>query len=179
MSDVDVTGTLDVSGDTGITGDLSVTGDISFTGALYVDSSSDFSDVGIGGDVTIGDNTSRLLSVHTMDVSFPDGSSTGSPMTYGQGLIAKAWVHFKVDGGVPSILDHENVSAVNDGGVGEFSVNWDTNFANVNYACVASTSEHQVRIQKYLVDSISIYVYDSANSAIDSTDVSVIAFGDQ
>lgn len=54
--------------------------------------------------------------------------------------IFKAWVNF--DGtGVVAIQDSFNVTSITDNGVGDYTVNFTTAFANSNYCALANTSE--------------------------------------
>lgn len=50
---------------------------------------------------------------------------------------ATAWVNFNGTGTV-AIRDSYNVSSITDNGVGDYTVNFQTALANVNYSCVAT-----------------------------------------
>tara|TARA_R110000803_G_scaffold12397_1_gene35831 strand:- start:20 stop:403 length:384 start_codon:yes stop_codon:yes gene_type:complete len=69
-------------------------------------------------------------------------SATGGiPTVKGQKLIPTAWVNFNGTG-VVAIRDSENVSSITDGGVGQYTINFSTTMANVNYATASSAIEH-------------------------------------
>lgn len=101
----------------------------------------------------------------------------------------KAWVNF--DGsGTPSITQAHGVSSITDNGVGDFTVNFSTAFANSNYA-MAGTSRYTVGgLAAGLVSmatgdskSTSSRQCASANSTtggrIDSTEISLVFMGSQ
>jgi hypothetical protein len=60
-----------------------------------------------------------------------------SSMGYHQGA-AKAWVKFDASSGTPTISDSYNVTSITDNGVGDFTINFTTAFANANYAWALS-----------------------------------------
>lgn len=92
----------------------------------------------------------------------------------------KAWVKFD---GTGSILSDYGVSSVGDNDVGDFTVNWDTNFSTADYACVASCDESGASKAPYpenfAVGSVDIIVSREDEVKVDPNVVSVIAFGDQ
>ncbi|GAA2821571.1 hypothetical protein EDC40_10353 [Aminobacter aminovorans] len=73
-------------------------------------------------EVATGTDTARAPSVSTM------GSHQG---------MAKAWVNFNGDGTV-AIRDSFNVTSITDNGVGDYTINFTTAFANANYVMVGS-----------------------------------------
>jgi hypothetical protein len=82
-----------------------------------------------------------------------------------------------------ALLDNYNVSSATDGGAGIIVVNWDTNFANVNYACVGmngTTSGYTMNIGVAMaVDAVTVYTFDTAGTQTDMAYVALIAIGDQ
>jgi len=54
-------------------------------------------------------------------------------------LIAKAWVSYD-QVGTATVEDSENVVSVTDNGAGDYTINWDTDFASASYAAVGHTS---------------------------------------
>ena len=60
-------------------------------------------------------------------------ASGGIPTVKSQQLIPTAWVNFNGTGTV-AIRGSENVSSITDNGTGDYSINWATVMANVNYS---------------------------------------------
>jgi len=62
-----------------------------------------------------------------------------TPITMRQSQIAaKAWVNFNAKSGALSVRDSYNVSSVTDNGLGDYTVNFTSNFANTNYSQVGN-----------------------------------------
>jgi hypothetical protein len=87
----------------------------------------------------------------------------------------KGWCHFEQIG-THSILDSYNVSSISDSGVGDTTVNWSTNFANANYACIATADAGAARVEKASKATGSCVVIVESG---DDTGVSVAGFGDR
>lgn len=109
-------------------------------------------------------------------------ASPPDPNTLVKDNIPKAWINF--DGtGAPSIRDSYNVSSIIDNGVGNYTVNWDTDFDTVNYAVVYTGSGSVTPasgVSNYAVGSIDLRYQDSTvGTNTDSLFNNVIAFGDQ
>lgn len=96
----------------------------------------------------------------------------------------KGWINYTFTG---TINDSFNVSSLTDVGTGIQTVVWDTDFANANYAVVATPAS-----TSSLIAGASISSGDKAvgstkittircdtGAAIDATNTSAIAFGDQ
>jgi hypothetical protein len=60
-----------------------------------------------------------------------------SSLGFHQGA-AKAWVKFDASSGTPVISDSYNVTSITDNGVGDFTINFTTAFANANYSWALS-----------------------------------------
>tara|TARA_Y100000004_G_scaffold130795_1_gene147496 strand:+ start:761 stop:1132 length:372 start_codon:yes stop_codon:yes gene_type:complete len=99
---------------------------------------------------------------------------------------AKAWVNF-VGTGTVSIRDNLNVSSITDNGTGDYTVNWNNDFANNDYSAVASAGGTSgipmVKIARsdedFAVGSIRMETLNAANnSKFDNGLVCVAAFGD-
>lgn len=102
--------------------------------------------------------------------------------TLTKGNIVKAWVSFQGSNGV--IHDSYNVSSMFRGSQGKYTINWDTNFANTNFAVVASCnmgggSEATAMPHSFSNGSCQIDVRNISNDNVDPTAVYVIAIGDQ
>ena len=96
---------------------------------LYYDNSKKFETTSTGATVT------GTLKVDTIQNTSAAHSSTTQQIAEGR---AKAWVQWNSDGTL-SIYDSFNISSVSDDGVGQFTVNIDTNMANANYVVVGSS----------------------------------------
>jgi len=62
-------------------------------------------------------------------------------MAYFGNNACKAWLNLNMSSG--NINDDFNVSGVTDHDSGDFTVSWDTDFANSNYAVAALSSNHE------------------------------------
>ena len=69
------------------------------------------------------------------------GPSAGGT-TYSARGIAKAWVNFDGTGTIAA-RDSENVSSLTDNATGDYTVNWSSAMANVNYCVASSTSQSE------------------------------------
>lgn len=92
--------------------------------------------------------------------------------------IAKAWVSFDGTGTV-SINDSFNVSGLTDNGVGDYTITWDTDFADATYAMGLASISYQVDVGTVAAGSVQIRTLTNGFSASDYTYNSVIAIGDQ
>ena len=77
------------------------------------------------------------LKVTTIQDTSGGNASTSEQIAQGR---AKAWCHFTVSSGTPSIDDSFNISSITDNNAGAFTFNFATAMANTNYAPL-STSE--------------------------------------
>ena len=94
--------------------------------------------------------------------------------------VIKGWIQFDGTGGL-NINDCFNVSSIADVAVGKWTVNWDTDFANADYACVTAKTltQYNIATRTFLVGSVDINVRNDAGAYSDDDDISVIAIGDQ
>lgn len=90
----------------------------------------------------------------------------------------KAWVNFQGTGTI-AINDSYNVSSITDNGSGDYTVVWDTDFANANYAVVAISTTGQTYLAIVAAGSVRIYTTDALGNVADASIVCVIAIGDQ
>ena len=123
-------------------------------------------------EVATGTDTARVPSVSSM------GAHEG---------VVKGWVN--MDGtGTIAIRDSFNVSSIVDNGVGDYTINWDTDFADTNY-CVAIGSDSDsttggIRnwpwIKSVAVGSVQIGAGNSVGvNELDTAIINLIAIGDQ
>lgn len=104
-----------------------------------------------------------------------------------KGQLAKAWVSFDSTGTF-TVNDSFNVSSVDDNGTGDFTVNFSTAMANVNYAIGTGfhlnqhngTSHGSCYVQNIGTSSFDLYVCNDNNGTqvLDKDHVSAVVFGD-
>lgn len=81
--------------------------------------------------------------------------------------------------GTIAIRDSVNISGIVDNGNGDYSVSFDRDFADVNYApTLAANQDHQI-ISSMAAGSIRVITTGSTNVASDASIVCIIASGDQ
>ena len=114
-------------------------------------------------------NLNELLDVEHKE----DGSHKGEP-------IVKAWIQFNGTGTI-AIQDSFNVSSIVDNGVGDYTINWDTDFANDDYAYTSATSAPGIQLKPgfLLVGSIRVLTFDDLYVATNPSVVCIMAIGDQ
>ena len=141
---------------------VKIQGHASGTGILTVTAPNTSSDRTI----TLPDATGTLLN------SDGDGSSlTG----LGQ-VTAKAWARFNSS----SIVDSHNTSGFTDNGTGDWTIDWDVDLANGNYA-VAEMGHVYMSLgfgAAPAAGSCRVKSYNNSGSAEDADYSSIIAFGD-
>ena len=129
------------------------------------------------------------LKVPTLQDTSAGNSTTTADLAQGR---AKAWINFDGTGTVAdSVRDSFNVASVADNGTGEYTVTFDTDFANINYAISltssadngtpntgGSTCVDQDTLPT--VGACKCIVLNTANGAkVDNEVQSAIFFGDQ
>ena len=95
--------------------------------------------------------------------------------------LLKGWVRLNGTGTI-AITDGRNVSGLVDSGTGNYTVTWDTDFANANYAVVCTAGSNINRIctaNSHAAGSVVIRINDDTGVARDEDLISVIAIGDQ
>lgn len=99
----------------------------------------------------------------------------------------KGWVN--IDGtGTAAVSDSLNVDSITDNDVGDFTITWDTDFANTDYAVAGMaindnpTNAVTVCIKDGVdltVGATNILVANQGGTAVDRDPITVIAIGDQ
>lgn len=102
--------------------------------------------------------------------------------------IIKAWISFNGTGTI-AILSSFNVASITDNGTGDYTVTWDTDFANANYCATGMTGDEsgdqraaQVFIQACAAGSLRIRTKQDTGNDINSHDynrINVMAIGAQ
>lgn len=92
--------------------------------------------------------------------------------------IVKGWIQFNGTGTI-AIQDSFNVVSITDNSVGNYTVTWDTDFANDDYAFVGLSSDYHTGAGSFITTAVNIYTYNSSHAAADSDIVCGIALGDQ
>ena len=99
----------------------------------------------------------------------------------GADKIVKAWINFNGTGTI-AISDSFNVTSITDKGTGNYTITWDTDFANVNYAVsgMSLCTQCVVALEAQAVGSTDIYtLYTTNGTANDNANVCITAIGDQ
>jgi hypothetical protein len=109
--------------------------------------------------------------------------SAGSPPdanTLVKENIVKGWINM-TGTGVIVINDSYNVSGIVDLGVGNYTIAWDTDFANINYVVAGIVDNaHNISIDDPLtVGALSIFTRDLVGTLVDKALITIIAIGDQ
>lgn len=90
----------------------------------------------------------------------------------------KGWINFNGTGTIAE-RDSFNVTAITDNGTGDYTISWDTDFANANHCVIPSTNQRDARINAQSAGSIRINTYDSLGNLADASIICVMAIGDQ
>jgi len=129
-----------------------------------------------GKDITIagGTNISTSISGNTITIT---NTAAG-----GGGETIDGWIQFNGTG-VIAIQDSYNVTSITDNGTGKYTITWDTDFANDDYAvCVTSgpsgLSGFVSFVQTIATDNVQIRGCDTGGTYRDAAYVFVIAIGD-
>ena len=141
---------------------------------------------GITTTATITTGTITTAKVTTIQDASGGNSSTPEQVFQGR---AKAWVNFNGEGTI-AIRDSFNVSSITDEAVGVYTVNIDTDMANVNYCAVVTsgyssndiqTSQNSQLFQHSTKTDGSFKIRQGNsenNSNDDADDVNAVVFGD-
>lgn len=92
--------------------------------------------------------------------------------------LAKAWIRFDGTGTI-SIDDSFNVTSIVDNGTGNYTINWDTDFATANYSVQISASVAQQRIESMAAGSVQVRLFGTGGASSDAAIVCITAHGDQ
>ncbi len=153
---------------------------------------------GVTGDNVVGTGTTAARPDHTHqgvhavrkvgsanllgDVEFAgqDITQGGNRLTW-SGMSVKMWINFDGSTTPPTINSSFNVASITDNGVGDFTINFQNNFADANYCLVGMVKAVQKGVSingtgGLAVGSARIIVYDTTNGgAFDATQICVMA----
>lgn len=90
----------------------------------------------------------------------------------------RGWINFNGTGTI-AINDSFNVSGIVDNGTGLYTVTWDTDFANNDYAISLGSDNYSIDIRAIAVGSTQVRTRNTSAAAEDSATICVIAIGDQ
>jgi len=197
----DITGTTNITSITAKTAGTIVV--LQFDGVLTV---TDGSNLSINGDlVTAAGNTLTLVSDGTnwielsrtppmkADGSTLEISSTAMQLKDGGTTAAKlaavvasgvlnAWINFNGTG-IVEIRDSFNVTSITDNGTGDYTVTWDTDFADVNYVVTGLTGNAGdncfPNIHTVVAGSFRLMTTNVDGAEVDSANVHLMAIGTQ
>ena len=133
--------------------------------------------IGTNIDGIIGANTPAAGAFTTLIASTPIAVASGGSGTTGDSIV-KAWIQW-AQAASHTITDSFNVSSITDVGAGQTGLNWDTDFANDDYAL----SVWGAQVTKYggsiAVGTVTALFINLAGNPTDSSVCFAIAIGDQ
>lgn len=120
-------------------------------------------------------------------LNFYNGSTTTDLLSASAGtqqFNAKAWGYVTYSGGTPTLQDSYNISGITDTAQGRLNVQFDTDFANVNYAIMAtaedaSSDDSFCTVNTKAVGACEIAVRRPGTGLVDPDGIMFVAFGDQ
>lgn len=134
-------------------------------------------DGGAGGAVTVAIDPATQAEMEA-------GSITTKAVTPGRQHFhpsaAKGWINFNAADTTPDmVINYNAAGSITDGGVGTFTVNWDTDFSTANLCAVAGGIAAHNQIVGYAAGTTQVYCTNASDAATDPDWVFVVAYGDQ
>ena len=144
--------------------------------------------IGIGTSASI----SEAINVYGGIKMLKEIYGTPSANTLYKKLLPKAWISFTGSTGAVAIRDSFNVSSlVDEAGAGFYTINWDRDFADVNYSLSGVIKQNSAGAGNTgwwaidgvagnpLVGSVKINAYNGGPTIADAEIVNITAFGNQ
>lgn len=133
------------------------------------------------------DERDAITNAASPDASNPFATMDDIPNIVDDQII-KGWISFDGDNvGSPAVRDSYNVDSITDNGTGDWTVNWDTNFANANYCVVVSAEKNSGDTQSTIglhettpiaAGTTRLHSVNDNGSGNDANYVMVIAIGE-
>lgn len=127
--------------------------------------------------VSAGSNLGQALAI---DLTLTGAAASPPDInTLVKESIMKAWVNFNGVGTL-TVRDSFNVASVDDNGTGNYTPNWDTDFADANYSVTFGSELAHIDLDGApLAGSITVETFNSAFASFNATFVMVNAIGRQ
>ncbi|MCB7127993.1 MAG: hypothetical protein J3T61_00440 [Candidatus Brocadiales bacterium] len=135
----------------------------------------------VDGVVMVQGTGQPAFSPHSSDDMVPviDPQGTPNANQLYKGNIVKGWINFNGTGTI-AINDSFNVSSIVDNGTGNYTINWDRDFADANYAMSLVTStDGSGLILTQLAGSVHVLCVNRDGVGTDSNPVVAVAIGNQ
>ena len=125
-------------------------------------------------------NARKIGQISTDGSTLFSSRSTNTVNAVMRNELAGGWVNF--NGSTMAISSAMNVSGLADDGAGTYTVSWDSDFTDANYAVsitggILSGNANSGHPSNRAVGSIRATFSDSGGSAQDTSDINIIAFG--
>lgn len=131
------------------------------------------------------DNVDDVLAAHINDLQDEVVAIETELGVNAKQRMIKGWISLNGTGTI-AINDSHNVTSITDNGVGDYTITWDTDFANANYAWAYGATEQSGPVPgiAYQVSkaagSLRVNIHDNnSNGDYDPTDFCLMAIGDQ
>jgi hypothetical protein len=139
--------------------------------------------IGDNGTATIADSSQLATSAApTADADIANKKYVDDQITAQVPVLARAkgWVTFDGTNANPdSTKTGYNVDSITDNGTGDYTVNWDTDFASSTYVVVVGSSASHTYLQGRTAGTTQVKTKNLAGTDTDVSLISVIAFGSQ
>lgn len=168
-----IDGTVDISGLIGVTGDMSINGNVDISGLVLIDGSVDISGAGV---VDGTWNFNDVVDLSSVNIT---GASTYKTVDFSKQLIT-AWANCGSESG--HIHASNGVSASTRTAVGDFSIQWTSNFTDgTSYAVVVTAKVGTYAPSPTFYDqttgSTGVFFRSPANTACDTSGFCILAVG--
>jgi hypothetical protein len=163
------------AGDAILSADQDFTGANTFSGGINVTAISTFT----ANTSFSGTNThTGLETFDRIAISSAMGEGTPVANTLYKDNIIKGWISFNGTG-VIAINASFNVSSISDNGTGDYTISWDVDFANANYAEAGMCGDDYLSQAAIAAETLRIMAKNDAGTATDNGLITVIAVGSQ